>query len=206
MDVHSVDHHCVLHKAYMPSPYELAHLEIARQWLSLPADDQLKAFIDYIVRDIPHSNVWLGRVEEHMQGSHEPVITEDDRAYLSYFNITRVCHHHDKPKISSSWVEWIEPLTVHGRHPFSLMSCRKIAANYSKHVNETLTGMVSITNVDHILLKSGHRLEDIVRLTGKRTSVLPKHFFFDVGANKFQSGLKYFLCAYLQVCFYSSFV
>jgi hypothetical protein len=39
----------------------------------------------------------------------------DDDKYLSKFLVTTTC----KGRSPEHWVEWIEPLTVHARHPFS---------------------------------------------------------------------------------------
>jgi hypothetical protein len=81
-------------------------------------------------------------------------VTADDREYLSYFNVSRVCGHENKSDVTSSWMEWIEPLTVHARHPFSLFSCGKNDVwGLRDTASEPSTGAVHIENIDYILLK-----------------------------------------------------
>jgi hypothetical protein len=42
------------------------------------------------------------------------IVHPDDDEYMSKFVITTTCGQ-ARPK---QWVEWIEPLSVHARHPF----------------------------------------------------------------------------------------
>jgi hypothetical protein len=74
-------------------------------------------FIEYIRSDIDASNTWLERVHVHMQSEVVPVGVKEDMDYLSRFQVTKTCTG-AAAHMSSTWVEWIEPLTLHGRHPF----------------------------------------------------------------------------------------
>lgn len=192
LPVQTVDHHCVLHKQYVPSPYEAKHMAKAQEWLSLSYEDSRTALREYIVEDIPHSLKWLARVKEHMYAGSAAAAagTEDDLLYLSYFQISRMCGD----KITQTWTEWIEPLTVHARHPFAMMDCP--GQDYLQKHRSAVTP-VNIQNVDYVLLKSAAHLQNI-RLNNHHTSVLPKHYFFDAGTATFETGLMWFICSYLQ--------
>jgi len=37
--------------------------------------------------------------------------------------VTRTCN--DKSK-NDEWIEWIEPLTIHARHPFGMSTCKRV--------------------------------------------------------------------------------
>jgi len=78
-----------------------------------------------------------------------------------------------------TWNEWIEPLTLHGRHPLYLLD------NYKR-----------LSDVDYILLKSLHN-ESKVYLNEEKS--LSKRYFFDAGSSTWDTDLYWFWCAYHQV-------
>jgi hypothetical protein len=84
-----------------------------------------------------------------------PEITSDDQKYLSRFvyskNCTGVFAH-----LSSSWTEYIEPLTVHARHPFSFRLCKVNNEKIYSAENIKLVGsLVPMQNLDYLIIKSG---------------------------------------------------
>ena len=131
--------------------------------------------------------------------------------YLSRFNITKVCNSEVGQKISSL-IEWIEPLSVHARNPFSLLSCpvffdKSVLMSrfpqYAKSINST-----DKINVDHVLiqlqspshldnesfLKRGVNFHHGHRGSGGRAF----NYLFDAGTSTFESSLWWFLCTYLE--------
>jgi hypothetical protein len=69
----------------------------------------------------------MSRVKDHMASERIPEELPHDRNFLSRFVVTKTC---DDPGSESSqgglqtavWEEWIEPLSIHFRHPFSYSS------------------------------------------------------------------------------------
>ena len=123
-----------------------------------------------------------------------------DTMYLSRFNITRECLN--GPRVT--WTEWIEPLSIHARHPFSLYDYRCIDANTKKKVLDHplyaahIQGSDSNMSTDHILLS--HQHTSLARYgnskgTGASHS---RNYLFDAGTSTFQSSLWWFTCMYLQ--------
>jgi hypothetical protein len=153
---------------------------------------------------------------------------------LSKFIVTRRClrpdsgHHETETEavdvVVDEWVEFIEPLTLHARHPMALASCQHIPA-----VRRAFpAGGVPIMDVDYLLLQSSsdlyrprpghfpnssgdirgnHRGSRGVRdyslssfsespvMGGKRN----QHLLIDAGSSTFDSSLAWFTCAYSQV-------
>jgi hypothetical protein len=103
-----------------------------------------------------------------------------------------------------TWKEWIEPITIHARHPFGMSTCR----NTQKYSWKTRTGR---SDSDYVLLQSGKALHDHTypkhySNTGgrkhKKSSLQAnniKHFMLDAGTSTFDSSLFWFTCAYSQV-------
>jgi hypothetical protein len=80
--------------------------------------------------------------------------TEDDRMYLSFFEVTKTCPSGSK----TTWREWIEPLTMHSRHPDAF-----------------LKRGVNILYADYVLFESAAALHQ----QGRQNV---KHYLFDAGA------------------------
>ena len=116
---------------------------------------------------------------------------EVDRQYLSRFNITRKCPR----RPLKTWIEWIEPISLHGRNPFSLLTCdghnkSKIYKRYPLFVE--VIQKSTLINTDHILLssRSGNKVQSTIRSGSS--------YLFDAGTSTFQSSLWWFICMYGQ--------
>lgn len=130
---------------------------------------------------------------------------DDDLEYLSRFKVTRKC----VGEIGHSWWEYIEPLSVHARHPHSLQ-CWRLRDNIPE--SPTLPSVSKLT-VDYVLLQTRndilgnfHHIHNSQhnqnhshpsRFPPKEYS--PHSFMFDAGTSRFDSSLYWFLCAYEQV-------
>jgi hypothetical protein len=118
------------------------------------------------------------------------------------------------------WAEFIEPITVHARHPFALASCQHIPAISKAFPNNGephAAPHAPIMDVDYILLKSGSDLHQSLSSgshnkpdfhhTGQdspaeqryRKDLPRKHIMVDAGTSTFDSSLFWFTCAYSQV-------
>ena len=203
---------CTVKKIYFPSKYELDNYAKAKEIALNPNEDQRRAMLStFFVEDIPHSNRWLARVNKRMQYSEEEIVAnEDDHAYLSKFQVTKTC---PGPAASQpeTWFEWIEPLSIHARHPFAYVGC---VPGFEKHASE-MDFKAQIQSPDFVLLQSGRALHNQTsiahhghhRMAPHRnhqaehsaTHTSTHNYFFDGGTSTFQSSLNWFLCAYLQV-------
>eukprot|EP01038_Epipyxis_sp_PR26KG_P013933 gene13933-18688_t len=172
---HSHSPQCVINKKYISSPYELQHIEKAKSLnLIKNATERKSEFISFITsaEEIEHAKKWLHRVAMHMKSSATPNTTYDDEFYLSKFIITQDCPgEKGKPTI-----EWIEPLSVHARHPFGLVGCDEFSS--------------ARFYTDFIITKSGLDVTSY----GKKS----RNFFFDAGSSFFDSSLALFYCFYAQ--------
>lgn len=190
---------CVVTKEYFPSPYETHHLEKAEELALIPdIETRTIKFIEFIEQpdEIEHARKWLARVAERQEGINLKE-NDIDLKYLSRFKVTRQCPSNSL----KSWWEYIEPLTVHARHPFGLRTCRHPYRQDSyiyKNSNPQIP-MEFMFSVDYLLLQSqrdfGSSEED-----GHQISP-PKAFLFDAGTSRFDSSLSWFVCAYQQVRF-----
>ena len=126
---------CEVTKKYVSSPLELKDIAFSRSIENISdPDNKFDALLNYVTSEelTVISTRWLNRVSEHMKSAHIPSETRDDREYLSYFLVTRICRRGigagadaNGPVVEqSSWKEWIEPITVHARHPFGFGRCR----------------------------------------------------------------------------------
>lgn len=144
-----------------------------------------------------HSKKWLKLVKSHMN-YHNGVpltVSDTDHYYLSKFEVTRKCN--DK-KRNENWIEWIEPLTIHARHPFGMNTCKRVRK----------PPFINRSNVDYVLIQSAENLKKS-RVGSRRkqsskdkntgTVRPPKHFFLDAGTSTFDSSLWWFTCAYSQM-------
>jgi hypothetical protein len=199
---------CEITKEYFPSPLELRDFEKSKEIDLLSQLDnfdlRLKTLLDYITsaETINNSSKWLARVKLHMSNENTPPITNDDENFLSRFHITRKCG--DK---IDSWNEWIEPLSIHARHPFGMGTCRNTQTHFTKGKPR-----VSRSNVDYVLLQSGKSLYDNSHNSnGRRIRSFPnpnspsinrlqeeKHIMLDAGTSTFDSSLFWFTCGYSQ--------
>ena len=196
---------CVLTRRYTPSQYELSQQNKAIEIQAVADYDNRKAaLIEFISSEgeIDASIRWLARVKSRMNGNNKP--HHDDLKYLSYFNVTQKCPGNAHGK---HWIEWIEPLTVHARNPFSLKLTNdsfhaKVSAykykgsDLSDQEVENIKS-ASLIDPDFVLLKSSHHMD--------RYSVTDKgieknyRYMFDAGTSRFDSSLWWFTCGYEQV-------
>jgi hypothetical protein len=243
---------CIVTREYIPSPYEISHINKALEIQnSFPDDEEQRreALLDFMFSDIKHANIWLKRVAELSQTSSSPSSpSEDDFEYLSRFKVTRKCSRdasssskrdststatrRKKPgnrsngggsgsgSVSSgheySWYEWIEPITVYARHPFSYLQCQpKKGRKHNLKLSSSYDGVIykeerepievippSLINTDYILIQNSADVNELERYSSfnsKRSPIPPKHYFFDSGSSTFDSSLNQFLCSYLQV-------
>ena len=186
---------CKTSRKYFSSRYELEQLEIARNFDSQSNDsirtlELLNFFISEA--DLNHSFNWVERVKKRMTLSQTEV-DDIDQYYLSRFLVTRSCAK-SKPV---TWLEYIEPISMHVRNPFSLLNSHKINKTrlslkfpeFSKNILGT--GMM---NNDYILLAS------VINLPrGLRSRIYRRKFFFDAGTSTFQSSLWWFTCMYQKM-------
>lgn len=202
---------CKITKVYVPSAYEMLHFEVAAN-LTLIADFKTRKekLIAFMHDDIEASNIWLERVRVHMESEAVPTGVKEDMDYLSRFMVTKACSG-AAAHMSSTWVEWIEPLTVHARHPFALRDCK----TYSDAGVARQKFRVGLGSADYVLVHSGldiHEATSMAKHTHKTfeahqnrhpahrdAHIQTNNFFFDAGTSTFGSSLKWFLCAYYQV-------
>ena len=155
-------------------------------------NERLEALIDYITSEASITNAtrWLGRVKEHMSSYKVKSGSATDKEYLSRFEVTRTCGG----KVVKKWTEWIEPMTLTTRHPFSYSTCKKI---YQRFEGVPRTGR---SNVDYVLLKSGRDLywEEGGDVRQQKQQRQRKHYLLDAGTSTFESSLAWFTCAYSQ--------
>jgi len=220
---------CTIEKQYISSPQELRELSQAIAIYSSVDSDwdeakTLRQFVEYTSRpdSIANATKWLERVRVHMQSGEIPEATADDYEYLSRFHVTKKCAHS-----VTSWDEWIEPITMHARHPFSMSSCHPYQKELSA-LNRRMAN-VSVTSVDYVLLQSGRALANAASHGGQQhtySNTNPntnkksggqsqgsdvsapaaaiaghrpsKHILLDAGASTFVSSEFYFTCGYSQ--------
>jgi hypothetical protein len=219
----NADETCTLHKVYVSSPQELRDLAMADHISSLSSDHtdpaRFKALMDYVLHPetLQNSTKWLNRVSLHMglDAVSRDLLTSDDFEYLSRFEVTRTCGGRVE-----RWIEWIEPITIHARHPFSFGACRPV-----RPLLQADTPRTGRSNVDYVLLQSGKALFDqsYSSATGRRlrygttsattsssssaTSTTTRrqrnqpvrHYMLDAGTSTFDSSLFWFTCAFAQV-------
>ena len=171
--------HCTEDRTYYPSPYEEMNFKLAIQIQQKPASkDRYEALKSHFesAENYQEAEIWLKRIKERMNARNDEMIeNEVDWKYLSRFQVELRCGSR-----SYSWNEWIEPLTVHGRHP-----------------NFFRDDAAKLKNVDYVLLKSSasHYNNSLNMKPGQAT----KHFLLDAGSSTFESSLLWFTCGYKQV-------
>mmetsp|Transcript_16336 Transcript_16336/g.15657 ORF Transcript_16336/g.15657 Transcript_16336/m.15657 type:complete len:405 (+) Transcript_16336:152-1366(+) len=189
-------HRCSTERQYISSRYEVKQVEMAYNLSMIGNYDQRrKLLIDFITsqEQVDAAYLWLKRVRTRMKSPTETA-TEEDYMYLSRFRITKRCH---TPKIeSSTWYEWIEPITVHARHPFSVSHCGNQDVHDLFLKRNNYRGNSSIMDVDYILTQSAASFYNTT--PNSIINNRPKRFLFDAGTSTFQSSLIWFTCAYSQ--------
>lgn len=199
---------CSIKREYIPSPYEVKHLNFAATLANMSEVDADKALVNFLVSDVEVDEAvsWMARVKYRMmsRGLYAIVTTADDFKYMSRFKVTKRCPH---SKQDAVWDEWIEPLSVHARHPFAvgcgrsdIFDIQKKKANYP--------GARGIMDVDYVLTLSGdafsnHTNSKNLMYSGQRHGGVTKRFFLDAGTSTFDSSMKFFTCAYSQVRYYT---
>jgi hypothetical protein len=194
---------CKRTRVYEPSPYEMAHLKLAKELGTITNyNERRDRFYNMIKEDLDDSILWIERVDYHMRHANDVTIglraDPLDLKYLSRFNNTITCHDGN----SHTWIEWIEPITIHARHPVSMIEhCHPPhMKNLRKEVMSKIKVHTAHINiVDHIILESNrdYHLKKLWHHHSKE--VQPKRFFFDAGTSYFYSSLAWFTCAYGQV-------
>ena len=171
--------HCVENRTYYPSLYEEMNFNLSINIQKMPTAkgryDALKSFYESL-KNYQVAEIWLKRIKERMLATNDEIIeNEVDWKYLSRFQVELQCGSR-----TYSWNEWIEPLTVHCRHP-----------NFLRHRASKLM------SADYILLKShaSHYNNSLNMKPGQAT----KHFLLDAGSSTFESSLLWFTCGYKQV-------
>jgi hypothetical protein len=204
--------------------------QVPTNWLILLAkeidalaaeEDRKTALTEFVLADLPHVSRWLARVQLHMGNTREGAsdygvnktfdsvpVTEDDFTYLSRFQFTRTCEK-EAPVV---WYEWIEPLTVHARHPYSLIHCMGRAGSVEVEGTEVrykgktyhTDYALGLINSDYIIMQNGHGFEETIRHNPPRKYREAKRYFYDLGTSMFESSLVWFTCMYTQVLLQSA--
>lgn len=201
---------CKRTRVYEPSSYETEHMEKALL-LGNISDYIIRKdkLYDMIKEDLDDSMAWIERVDYHMRHADDVTsgihIDPLDLRYLSRFNNTITCHDGNV----HNWIEWIEPITIHARHPVSMIEqCHSPhMKNLRKQIGRKIKVHTAHINiVDHIILES-NRDYHLKKLWHRYTKeVTPKRFFFDAGTSYFYSSLSWFTCAYAQVSTFTCFL
>eukprot|EP01041_Mallomonas_annulata_P003143 gene3143-6182_t len=175
---------CSLKKIYVPSPYEELQFKIAPT-----LGNNRSAIMKFMTssEEMKASNAWLERVRIRTHSENDPEETVDDTKYLSYFSITKKCGEY-----AETWKEWIEPITLHTRHPYS----------YFRYLNPTdvsdtksFKSSVDIGDFNYILYQSA---KSFLRSTSQNNFNF-RTILLDAGcASAFQSSSKLLACAYSQ--------
>lgn len=194
--------HCKQHREYYPSAYETRHYNKAKELIEkYPTDyttrrDELLKFITS-AEEIEDAKIWLERVRVHMNdnGNSSPAISnDDDLKYLSRFRVTVSC---TRNMTLGQWDEWIEPLSIHFRHPFAFEDLNnynhmlKLPYDFKQVYGKlNITTRVNLMNNDYVLVHSG--------ADSARHSVKSNSYMFDAGSSRWDSSTFWFACAYLQ--------
>jgi hypothetical protein len=212
---------CYTVKTYQPSPYEQRHLAKAHELLHIEDEVERRNMLaDFIFEDLKASQTWLHRVDYHMNSRKAPPLSEDDLEYLSRFRVSRTCGRGNNRR-SSTWYEWIEPLSVHARHPYALANCTGTGLELVHNLSLDQHGMLhrdgntgkehfqaldrsdyTLMNTDYVLLHNGEDIAEEVRYLAQPS----RSYFFDAGTSTFDSSLYWFLCAYSQVKYMTSII
>lgn len=186
--------YCIINKYYVASPYEQHHARMAQKLEQIDDfSDRQKALISFVTSEIEinAAKIWLNRVKIHMEGRQDEAEIKYDHEYLSKFVVTQKCGSGRERK----FIEWIEPLTLHARNPFSFLACDVVKESVSHSSNTSgLRGIpeLGILNVDHILLTSRREHKHGEQRRGNS-------YLLDAGTARYDSSLWWLVCAYMQV-------
>jgi hypothetical protein len=198
---------CTVHKKYIPSPYELYHIELAKKIDAITDFEQrLSTLLSHVTSEISIKNatLWLNRVNYHMNNI-ETVESNIDYQFLSRFEVQKVCGQDSKFEEVTVWNEWIEPITITARHPFGFGNCRNTQTHFTKGIPRA-----NRANVNYVLLQSGKALHNYTTGNSMRNRPMhmnrrvdhqnrkEKHFMLDAGTSTFDSSLFWFTCGYSQ--------
>ena len=181
---------------YISSPYEIDQLQKATEFEDIKDEYvAFQNFTNFITSDLELNNsfLWVTRVMHRQRYPFEPASTQQleiDHKYLSRFNRTLICGD----TIVDSWLDWIEPISLHGRHPYSIYLCMHITKGYRAQYPQYFQGMVDYTpvqNTDYILMKTPH--SNAVKYVSPSLN-----FLFDAGTSIYSSSLLWLNCIYKQ--------
>lgn len=179
-----VDHRlkCYISKVYIASEFENLQMRKVKQWAKEERKSKstrvfLRSMVNWtfqkdsnysrnqIIRFITSPEIisankaWLKRVQQRMTSDVDGY-NDIDLKYLSRFNVTRQCGAH-----IDNWFEWIEPLTIESRHPFSFFDVMLTHGginreNSSSSILKMLKpdAPVHLQSVDHILIQNRKNL------------------------------------------------
>lgn len=199
--------HCTSSKTYIASNYEKRHYEKIKE-IELESDfrkrrDLLVTFMTS-KEEVEFANKWLNRIDVHMN-SDVVEATPDDFEFLSRFEITVQCPGQTIPHVVQ---DWIEPLSIHFRHPFAFEDLDafnhtlKLPYNFKDIYSKLeITKRVGLMNNDYVLVQSnsGKSIEYHVGNRSTNHHRSPKSFMLDAGASRWDSSSFWFACGYLQV-------
>jgi hypothetical protein len=188
------DPNCYITRTYYSSPYELRHLKKSYEIIKYKSfETRQKLLIDFISshEEILSAKKWLARVNEHKRQSFNLEANDIDREYLSKYIVTKICNDRE---INQN-IEWIEPLTVHARHPIAFLHAAGIRYTYVDpfmYIHDE-----PLVSAEYVLVKSKQDL--LYEAAIGRKLKPPRSYFFDIGTSTFDSSLVWFLCTYFQV-------
>eukprot|EP01041_Mallomonas_annulata_P010244 gene10244-21375_t len=205
---------CNLQKIYHPSEFETKNIKdayyIQNNIRNLTQRKNYYIRTYFSKRAQSRAKIWLNRIKIRMtynsgnsnnndnnNFNENNNTTFSDLKYLSRFQNILTCNNHNSTSTSTStsteytWNEWIEPITMHIRHPYfyrrnlsNIHSSNEIEYDY-------------LRNLDFILLQSSSSQYN--HTANFISPYLPtKHFLIDVGSSSWDSTSKWFTCGYLQ--------
>jgi hypothetical protein len=198
--------HCKVSRVYEPSKYEERHYNLAVELITLPtSDERRERQIDLMIADIPDANKWLERVQQYMKLPHSPPKSSVDEEFLSKFQVNETCRF-PKPDgtfdiTTTSFTEHIEPLVLAARHPFAHTGCKRHEApiaRFQTHMDK-MAFRTQAQGVDYVLLQSAEHTHAASRHGHGHGRSSARSYLLDAGTSSFESSLKWFYCAYLQV-------
>ena len=182
--------HCEVHRKYIPSPHEKVEFDLA-YWLQNMTDVEVRwTNLTWLIASddmMENSTKWLNRLAEHMKSSEHLLANDIDEEFLSKFRVTATCPDGE----TDEWDEYIEPLTIHARHPLGFSTCKHTSMYYGRSQRR------GRSNVDYVLLQSGYHL-DRHRSHARAMHKHARNFLLDAGTSTFDSSLIWFTCGYAQ--------
>lgn len=179
---------CKVEKKYISSKFELNHFNKAKELDMIDnVKERTKEFIKYVTStdEISNSINSLGLIKTYSNKYNNSIniMNKEELYYLSYYNITEICYDTNNDKIIKNYIDYIEPITIHGRHPFSLGECEIFDINKEYEKNEKYY-KVGKESADYVLVSQYNNNK--------------YKYLFDAGSAPFRSATLWLLCAYLQ--------